>query len=325
MPPGRPTTILLFAAFALGCAGAGSRTNTATGILPAPISVVAGESGQVFRVSGEQAVYAPKLPHPAPVPADGKFVFAVMGDNRGAVTGKPSPEFLKLIDRMNGDNPAFVLNTGDMIRGYTTDRSFLRDQWNGYLGAVAGLKAPMYHAPGNHDWFDAQSAKAYLEAVGPSFYSFDYGIARLVALDTESDAGRIGPEQFTWLERELETAVGKKVFIFLHRPLFPVDGHVGSSLDEHPADRDRLHSLFVKHKAEIAAVFAGHEHVYNEQVRDGITYYITGGGGAPLYAAPEKGGYYHYLAVRVDPPNAAIELRRTEASALPAGAVPVPR
>jgi 3',5'-cyclic AMP phosphodiesterase CpdA len=248
-----------------------------------------------------------------------------MGDNRGAATGKPSPEFLKLIDRMNQDSLAFVLNTGDMIKGYTTDRSFLRDQWSGYLGAVATLKAPMYHAPGNHDWFDAASAKAYLETVGPSFYSFDYGIVRLIALDTESDAGRIGPEQFAWLAGELETAVGKRVFVFLHRPLFPVDGHVGSSLDEHPVDRDRLHALFVKHKDVMGAVFAGHEHVYNEQVRDGIPYYITGGGGAPLYAAPEKGGYFHYLVVKVDPPGAAIELRRTEASASPAGAVPAPR
>jgi len=43
----------------------------------------------------------------------------------------------------------------------------------------------------------------------------------------------------------------------------------------------------------------GHEHLYHHSRRDGIDYFITGGGGAPLYAKPEAGGFYHYLLVTV--------------------------
>jgi hypothetical protein len=174
------------------------------------------------------------------------------------------------------------------------------------------MKAPIFHAPGNHDWFDPASAKAYLETVGPSYFAFDYDRVRIVALDTESDPGRIGEDQFGWLSRELENAAGKDVFVFFHRPVFPADGHKGSSLDEHPMDRDRLHSLFVRYRDRIRAVLAGHEHIYNYERRDGIAYYITGGGGADLYAEPEKGGFFHYLLVSVSPKDFAIELKKIE-------------
>jgi hypothetical protein len=46
-------------------------------------------------------------------------------------------------------------------------------------------------------------------------------------------------------------------------------------------------------------VFMGHEHLYNHSRRDGVDYFITGGAGAPLYAPPQDGGYYHYLVATV--------------------------
>jgi hypothetical protein len=32
---------------------------------------------------------------------------------------------------------------------------------------------------------------------------------------------------------------------------------------------------------------------------DGIPYVITGGGGAPLYAGDEDGGFYHFIVMTV--------------------------
>jgi hypothetical protein len=45
--------------------------------------------------------------------------------------------------------------------------------------------------------------------------------------------------------------------------------------------RPLLDSLFQKHGVKL--VFQGHDHLYYRTVRSGITYVVTGGGGAPLY------------------------------------------
>jgi len=162
------------------------------------------------------------------------------------------------------------------------------------------LKMPVYNVPGNHDIFDSLSVRLWKEYLGDSYYSLDYGGFRFIALDTETDRSRISEEQFKWLEKQLAENKVRQVFIFCHKPLFPVDSHVGSSLDEFPLERDRLHQLFVKHKKIIKGIFQGHEHLYNFEKRDGLSYYITGGGGAELYVPPELGGFYHYLLIHVD-------------------------
>jgi len=50
----------------------------------------------------------------------------------------------------------------------------------------------------------------------------------------------------------------------------------------------------------VKAVFSGHEHLYwREPAHDGIDYFVAGGAGAPKYASPDRGGYSHYLVVRL--------------------------
>ena len=51
-------------------------------------------------------------------------------------------------------------------------------------------------------------------------------------------------------------------------------------------------------------MFQGHDHLYYRTIRDGITYIVTGGGGAPLYAVQtelmQKGDFaksVHHLCV----------------------------
>jgi hypothetical protein len=47
-------------------------------------------------------------------------------------------------------------------------------------------------------------------------------------------------------------------------------------------------------------VFAGHNHIYLRKTVGGIPHIIAGGGGAPLYAGDEDGGFYHYILMTVD-------------------------
>ena len=96
--------------------------------------------------------------------------------------------------------------------------------------------------------------------------------------------------QFDWLEAELQRPFKYK-FVFLHEPLYPAFS--GHGLDRHPAARDRLHELFVR--KGVSLVVAGHDHVYNKSVKDGVTYVIASGGGGRFYLSPSNGGFLHYV------------------------------
>jgi len=246
------------------------------------------------------------------------FEFVVLGDNRGDSSGDLSPAFQEVLRAVGEASPRFVLNTGDMIYGHT-DLATARQQWQAYIAAIERLRLPVYHVPGNHDIWGASSASLYREMCGSTSFAFDYGPARFIGLDTESHESRLGAEQFGWLKRQLAACGDRQVFVMLHRPLFPADGGVGSSLDVYPAERDELHRLFSQYSRVIEAVFLGHEHCYHYEERDGVRYYITGGAGANLYEPPELGGFHHFLLVHVSPKGVKVQLKRIGAPGVTPG------
>ena len=244
------------------------------------------------------------------IPPSQPFTFAVLGDNRGDDSGDQPQSFVEVLRAVEQANPAFVLDSGDMIYGHTSDEIRVRDQWRRYRSAISRFRPRMFHVPGNHDLWDERSARIYQELWGKTSYSFDYGNSRFIGLDTETANGHLGEEQLYWLEQQFENLTRTNVFVFLHRPLFPVDGGIGSSLDKYESERDRIHQLFVRHRKQVRGVFAGHEHLFSFQQRDGVPYYISGGGGAPLYMAPELGGFHHFLLVQVQGDQVEVQLHK---------------
>lgn len=237
------------------------------------------------------------------------FTFVVLGDNRGDSSGELAPAFRQTAEAVHNAAPRFVLNTGDMIYGHTNIAT-TRQQWRAYRETVATWGVPVHEVPGNHDIWDGESASLYREFCGPTCWSFAYGSALFIGLDTESNGGSLGPGQLEWVKGQLAGAGQRKVFVVLHRPLFPADGGLGSSLDAFPVERDELHRLFVQYREVIKGVFAGHEHFYHCENRDGVTYYITAGAGANLYVAPELGGFHHFLLVHVTPESVKVDLKK---------------
>jgi hypothetical protein len=94
------------------------------------------------------------------------FTFAVSGDNRPANNENPQPEvFLKLLEYMKQQNPAFYINTGDIIMGNTENENVIKRQFNDYLDALKTLGALNFVAPGNHDVANNTSRKYFLELI----------------------------------------------------------------------------------------------------------------------------------------------------------------
>jgi len=224
--------------------------------------------------------------------------FVVVGDTQGGGV-KPSPVAYQIMKEVSLLSPDFVIITGDWTDGPS------RESWTNFLSMMKDGNIPYHLTIGNHcvtkSW--DKWCKLHQELIkGPLYYSFEHENNLFIVLCCFSNEngntveGKIDSTQFAWLEEELnKSAKFKHVFIFVHEPLYPVTRqHTGSSLDKHPEERDKLAELLKRHKDKLI-VFCGHEHLFNEQVVDGVTQIISGGGGGPLYASPEKGGFYHYL------------------------------
>lgn len=246
------------------------------------------------------------------------FSFAVFGDCQPG-SREYSPVLEAIADEVGRLDapaaPAFVVGVGDYING-SSNQTTVRRQWEGFFAGLAPLQArrtiPVGLAPGNHDIMSMRSnAEIFVEYFERLYHSFDYRGCHFIILNSEAlgSEGRIAGAQLRWLQQDLaENSDARFTFVAQHRPLFPVDGHVGSSMDMHPEDRDALHRLFVE--GGVDCVFHGHEHLYNHQRRDGIHYLITGGAGGPLYASADRGGFHHYLLVTVAADEFTIDVRR---------------
>ncbi|MBI4582844.1 MAG: alkaline phosphatase [Planctomycetes bacterium] len=173
---------------------------------------------------------------------------------------------------------------------------------------------PAYPLLGNHEYPSSQNPALapqlfldYFELPGDErFYSFNYGSVHFVALDVyqNSDAPdnwRLTASQYAWLESDLANAQASGMpwtVVTFHHPALSSAASTSRPW-ESPLQTD-LFPLFDAYGVDY--VVMGHHHLYNRSNRKGITYIITGGGGAALQAistAPfSVNPNHHRLAVR---------------------------
>ncbi len=239
-----------------------------------------------------------------------RFSFIVFGDNRPTSPARPLPAVLKVMLREIGwIHPDFVINTGDMIVGYSDTvaqareelLAFIRD----YLRFAVGVD--MLVVPGNHEIRPGDIVEAYRPLFGNKlYYEFTYGNAHFVMVNTNfpkkvlpkgrkygfyniNDGAHELP-MVDWTRRALE-APAAHTFVVQHVPLFSA---LSPDFGKHPRsfttreNRDEELELVLSRGVE--AVFAGHEHVVYTRKEKGTFFFTLGGGGAPMYG-PVSGGY----------------------------------
>lgn len=218
------------------------------------------------------------------------FTFALVGDNQGN-----NDTLANIINEINQSTASFLIHLGDMVP------SGAEWEYRDFIEIMSQLEIPYFAVPGNHD-VRGEGLQIYQNLLAPRFYSFQLEDIHFLLLDT-SLLG-VDSTQREWLEEKLYGLEGKAM-LFLHVPLLDPRGRSHAFLDEEEAHS--ILDLFPSSPTSIKGVFAGHIHMFHQEMRDGIPFVISGGGGAPLYAAKEEGGFHHYALVHVQ--EGALETR----------------
>jgi predicted phosphodiesterase len=208
------------------------------------------------------------------------FTFVVLGDTRSN-----SSSHQRVIERIRREVPDFILSTGDLVDDGSRER-----QWQEFFEIERELLSEnvLFPSLGNHDrqgrGRTADNFRKFFALPENSgdperYYAFTYGSARFLVLDSNAYSFAL-TDQTAWIEQQLQAAQLdpsiQHVFVSMHHPPFSVSLHGGQR-----ELRERWTPLFEKYN--VTAVFSGHDHVYSRADHSGIRYYVTGGGGAPLY------------------------------------------
>ncbi len=217
-----------------------------------------------------------------------EFKFVVWGDSQ-----LHHPEvFKEIVEETECLQPAFVVQVGDLIHGYTYDPANARRQWKQFKQQIAPLSVPYYPLPGNHDVTTAEIEPIYGQVWGEDkyYYSFDYGSAHFILLDTylHQKFDTIPAEEMEWLEKDLEKHKdADHIFVAFHSPLYLDDEY----------DWETVEQLFSQYP--VRAVFTGHSHIYDYRRENDIDYFCLNSSGRLVRYNHLLGQSHHFMVVTV--------------------------
>ncbi|TEB08063.1 Alkaline phosphatase precursor [Pelotomaculum schinkii] len=223
-----------------------------------------------------------------------EFSFLYMGDVQSGYA-----EWGSTLDAVYQSYPQikFALLGGDL-----TDNDSDEEEWGQFLAAATVLfsRIPVMPAMGNHDG-DMYLDFFALPDNGPEglkqeFYSFDYGNAHFVVLNSNKNTDE-GAKQ--WLQNDLQGTTKKWKFVVFHIPAYP------ATYDYKGIDKSiRANWVPVLEQNRVDMVFVGHQHeymrthpIYQEEVQTEPSYgivYVMGNAGSKTYGG---GGEFPYIAV----------------------------
>jgi hypothetical protein len=270
--------------------------------------------------------------------AGGEFTFAVTADMRefaGPGTYDTAQYFRGAVEAIAGlGGSAFMVSPGDI------------DPPSGVLWTITrtlGITTTWYPVVGNHElpgsgnepytgtnmiWlrgYDYGAVNPGPAGCPTTTYSFDYQSAHLVVLNEYCDAagdtvtdGDVPDHLYNWLAADLSATQKAHVFVFGHEPAYPQPDadngrlrHLGDSLDQYPANRDRFWSLL---KDEgVVAYICGHTHNYSAVNVNGV-WQLDAGHARGL---GDTGARSTFILIRVDGPAVTFVVYRDDASGGP--------
>lgn len=237
---------------------------------------------------------------------DDPYRLLVYGDNRTLFFMHE-----EVTTRMLEAEPDVVVNVGDLVTDGT-----IYDQWDQeFFWPAEDLlrRVPMFVAIGNHER-DANHFYELLSQPPPeNYFTFAYGNSFNIVLDSNPDKLYAGSDQLLWFEQAAYSAAAQNatwLFAYAHHPPYS-EGWDAPGYDGDLHVRELIAP--VAEDAGIDVFFNGHTHDYERGALNGVTWIITGGGGASLDSFQQNFDHivvyesaWHYVEVDVSGDSASL-------------------
>ena len=234
-----------------------------------------------------------------------------------------------LVAAIDKENPAFVSIGGDVV--YVGENPQDWQVWDSETAVWREHKIPIYPAIGNHDLKgDLHAALGNYFARFPELQNSRYYSVRMancLMLVVDSALNEVAGPQGDWLRSQLDHLPSSTDFVFVvfHHPPYTSssdDKIFGGGHSARPTEK-ALAKVLEDYQQRLQArivVFTGHVHNYERHEHGGITYFVTGGGGAHPYLIPRAGAdlykdngvNYHYLLAEVDHHRLTVTMHKLE-------------
>jgi hypothetical protein len=232
-----------------------------------------------------------------------------------------------LVKRVLEEKPDLLLLSGDLpFRGSTAE------DWKIFRQETADWRTAelrIYTTLGNHEIYTDHAAglrnyfENFPELQGHRWYSVQAGSIYVISLDSMSPVVDGSPQR-EWVRAQLAALPPEINFVFVlsHLPMMAdLQSEVVAHLPtpEQAALRDFLEARTRSLRAKVIVV-NGHIHNYERFEHNGITYLISGGGGAKPYPILVRGeqdlyqasGFtnFHYVVITIDGKHASATMYR---------------
>jgi Icc-related predicted phosphoesterase len=213
----------------------------------------------------------------------------------------------QVLDQIVKEAPAFVVVTGDFVF-----RGFHSDDWTYFDRAIQPLRdrgIQIFPAIGNHEvgpfpsrLYGAkvfqdieEKTEQYVASKGldnyykefpnishKPWYSVRYANCYFLVLDSEIDDEQSIAAQEQWIRTQLDSLPAEVhyLFVVLHRPPYTAVTDEGHKPRKMQIDLRTLLEAYQKNHRPHVIVIAGHVHNYERYKSGGVTYIVSGGGGA---------------------------------------------
>lgn len=228
---------------------------------------------------------------------NGEFTFLHLTDTQGEtvndfkLVGNTFNESIKRFP-----NSKFITVTGDFV-----DKGGNEEQWDWFFQSTKDslLKVPLAPVVGNHEGksknftenFNLEKIDISAKPKG-SIYSFQYGNANFIVLNTQMDEEDELEAQINWMRDEVKRNDKKWNIVLMHKGLYTTGSH-GTDLNITTNLRPKLTKVF--DELEIDLVLQGHDHIYSRTkvIKDGEvsnngTVYVTANSAGHKFYQPNN-------------------------------------
>lgn len=192
--------------------------------------------------------------------------------------------------------PDLAIHLGDIAYNSGTDQEFTDNHFTPFAPVLRNTV--LWPSLGNHEAASVntslQTGPYYAAHVLPSagqaggiasgteaYYSFDYGNAHFVVLDSQDSSRSVGGPMLTWLANDLAATSQQWLIAYWHHPPYSKGSHDSDSESQLYEMRER--ALPILEAAGVDLVLSGHSHAYERSYLINQAY---GYGSAPNFPTP---------------------------------------